>query len=88
MARTAHYKSDKTSKVKIDRIIITKNFWEYFILDMKTNIEDPNIVYAIVYGNECEMGLVDLNELKPYIVVDTNITKRTEISPPPGWVWV
>ncbi len=69
--------------LNIKKIIITKNFWEYFITDNKFN---DDIVEALVMGFETEIGDVSLSEIKPYILSQS--TNLTNVMPASGWKWL
>ena len=61
---------------------ITRNFWEYYILDnAKTDYR-----FALVDGHEQEMGDVSMNEIKPYLISLTS--SLDELAPASGWEWI
>ena len=63
--------------------IITKNFWEYYILD---GYKDRDYRFALVMGFETEMGDVSMSEITPYIVTRTDNLQG--VMSAPGWEWV
>ena len=63
---------------------MTKNFWEYYILEKDPT--DPEITFCLVDGYCQELGYVDLREIRPYISAMT--TNLHEIQAAPGWDWV
>lgn len=76
-----------TQEFNVKELIITKNLWEYFILEEEDRPEDlpENIQMALVMGFETEIGDVDLEEIKPYVISKT--TNLLEVMPPTGWAW-
>lgn len=62
---------------------ITKNFWEYYILD---NNKASDYRLALVMGYETEMGDVSMSEIKPYLFSYT--TDLQDLAPPEGYRWV
>lgn len=75
--------TDGKTILKIFEWIQTKgNFWEYYVTE-KWNEE--NCAYCLVDGDFQEIGLVSLDEIKPYISIRT---KDLRIQPAPGWKWV
>lgn len=77
MKNTAH-----GTVVNVEKFIMTRNGWEYFITDEKFN---DDIVCAVVAGFEVEMGDISLSEIKPYIMLQGS---PNEAMPAPGWEWV
>lgn len=72
--------------VNVHSHIITRNFWEYYVLDPKPN--SRGIVFALVHGMETELGDVLLSEIKPHILSEGKDAVLQEIAPAPGWEWV
>jgi len=66
--------------------IITKNMWEYYILDDPENVSPEGYATALVMGREIEIGGVYLPEIEPFIASRT--TQLNDIFPPVGWSWV
>lgn len=62
--------------------LITRNFWEYYILD---NAKSDHR-FALVLGFENEMGDVSMSEIAPYVISRTS--RLSGIAPPPDWSWV
>lgn len=63
--------------------LITRNFWEYYILD---NYKTRDIRFALVMGLETEMGDVSMSEIAPYVITKTS--SLADVMPPSGWEWV
>jgi hypothetical protein len=82
MARQMRNKSDG-SVVTVHAHVITKNWWEYYILDNK-RYEDVRL--ALVMGPEMEIGDFSVNEIRPYIVTQTS--DLDDVMSAPGWEWV
>jgi hypothetical protein len=76
-------KSDYGSVIKVVEHIILRNGWEYYVTDEP--IED-GIAFALVYGDDTELGCVSLDEIKPYIVSRTK--DLADLMPAPSWKWV
>ena len=72
--------------VNVVEHIITKNLWEYYILDDPENVRPEGYAAALVMGHETEIGDVYLPEIEPFIASRT--TRLDEIFPPVGWSWV
>lgn len=68
----------------VERWLLLRNGWEYFVFDMDDK-QDEDIRFALVYGDETEMGDVSMEEVKPYIMTQT--VDLSDIAPPPGWEW-
>jgi len=66
--------------------IITKNLWEFYIIDDPENVRPEGYVTALVMGHETEIGDVYLPEIEPYIISRT--TQLNEVFPARGWSWV
>lgn len=71
--------------LNVTKHIITKNFWEYYVTDNVFDKEEQ-IVQCLVMGQETEIGDVSLNEIKPYILSQTN--DLSQCLSAPGWQWV
>ena len=63
--------------------IMTKNMWEFYILG-PTN--DDNVAFALVCGEEDELGFVSLDEIGPFIISRTK--EMDGIMPAPGYSWL
>jgi len=63
--------------------IMTKNMWEFYIMDDPENVRPEGYATALVMGHETEIGDVYLPEIEPYIVSRT--TRLDEVFPAPGW---
>ena len=66
--------------------IITKNLWEFYIIDDPENVRPEGYVTALVMGHETEIGDVYLPEIEPYIISRT--TQLDQVFPARGWSWV
>ncbi len=75
---------DSGSIVTVHGWAMTRNMWEYFLLDSKP--DTVGNIFALVMGDETEMGDVNLPELKPYVCSFTR--DLDELSPAIGWEWV
>jgi hypothetical protein len=76
-------KNNKTGvMVDIVEHIITRNFWEFYIIDGE-NIETPT---AWVMGFEDEMGPISMKEIMPHIITRTK--KLDDVMPAKHWSWV
>jgi len=73
----------KTTLKVLEWIIVRKIFWEYYVTE---KWDDTNCAYCLVFGDFQEIGLVSLDEIKPYISSRTKDLKS--IQPAPGWKWV
>lgn len=72
---------NKDQTIIVIEHIITKNFWEYYVIE----IDENNIAFCLVDGFEMELGDVDLEEIAPYIITRT---KDLTMQPARGWRWV
>ena len=70
--------------VRVYAHLITKNMWEYYILDNARG----DIRLALVLGDFTEMGDVSISELRPYLRSNSAVTPDTDLMPAPGWHWV
>ena len=71
------------TKLRIKELIITKNFWEYYVID-ENNYIDKDLITALVMGVEIEIGDVYLPEIEPYIFTRT---KNLDVLPATGYHW-
>ena len=63
---------------------MTRNGWEYFLLQPKA--DSSGNVLALVMGDETEMGDVNIPEIAPYLL---HFSKNlTDLMPCEGWEWV
>lgn len=72
------------TKVKVYDHIILKNFWEYYV----TESGKKRVKKCVVYGHETELGLVDMEEIQPFINVRAEPETLNLIMPAPGWRWI
>lgn len=76
--------TDGTTTLSILEWIIVRGInWEYYVFE-KWN--EDNCAYCLVDGDFQEMGLVSLDEIKPYIFARTK--DLDSIAAAPGWKWV
>lgn len=76
-------KNEDGQELTVTEHIILKNFWEYYVL--KRGKEPNRIRFCLVMGVETEMGDVDMEEIRPYVMTRTK--DLSEVMPPPGWSW-
>lgn len=78
----------KMSNGKVTLIVtehlMTRNFWEYYVLESPTNTKD--IKQCLVLGYENEIGDVSMSEIKPFLISKTN--KLDNVAPAPNWDWL
>lgn len=70
------------SVLNVDRHYITRNFWEYYLEKPDRNGQ----AFGLVMGHETELGYVDLDEIRPYVISSAN-PNHEEIFPAEGWRW-
>ena len=63
--------------------IITQNFWEFYILG---EADENNVAFALVCGEEDELGFVSLDEIAPFAILRTDDLEG--IAPAPGYSWL
>ena len=76
--------SNGISEIEIIEFIITKNFWEYYVINEDTGNDD--IKTCLVTGFETEIGDVYMPEIDEYIL--TRSKNLNEVMPAKGWEWV
>lgn len=82
---TRKLKNLKTGEIfECTEHIILKNFWEYYVLNAKTNTPDTKL--CLVCGFEEEIGDVWLPELTPFVISRTK--NLNEILAPRHYDWV
>lgn len=64
--------------------IISKNFWEFYLIKDKNYTGDIKLAYVL--GFENELGPISLDEIRPFIISRTK--KLDEVMPPPNSEWV
>lgn len=70
--------------LEISEIIITRNYWEYYVIGPRTE----DIFTALVLGDETEIGDVSYSEIRPYILTKTPDDWSTnDAFPATGWQW-
>lgn len=69
-------------KLKVERVFILANGWEYFL--EKTDKDE--IAFGLVCGFEDELGSVYLPEVKPYIISEA-ANDLSDVLPAMGWEW-
>ena len=76
-------KAVHASRFEVAQHIILRNGWEYYLEE-----EDSyGQAFGFVMGFANEWGMVDMAELKPYIVSKAIGTALDEIMPPEGYYW-
>ncbi len=63
--------------------IITKNYWEYYLEET----DSYGLSFGYVMGNENEWGMVDMEEIKPYIISRASGAELNDIMPPFAYYW-
>ena len=67
--------------INVVQHVILRNFWEYYIT------EKGDQPFALVVGDFTEMGYIDREEIRPYIMSVCN-SGLSDIMSAPGWEWV
>lgn len=80
--RTMVKSNNPKVKLKVDRVLVLKNGWEYFL----EKADENGIAFGLVCGFENEMGDVYLPELSPYIISQSSGTLRDSL-PAMNWIW-
>jgi|VirMetMinimDraft_7_1064189.scaffolds.fasta_scaffold30572_3 hypothetical protein len=75
-------KTDTDTALNIDRWILLKNGWEYYLEE-----SDGDVAFGLVLGDENELGYVSLSELKPYIDIACTGNDLYGIMPAIGYEW-
>ena len=75
---------DSGTVVTVHAWLMTRNMWEYFLLDPKP--DTVGNVFSLVMGDETEMGDVNLPELRPFLCSFTR--ELDDLAPADGWEWV
>lgn len=75
---------EMTTTINVVEHVILKNLWEYYITDEPC--DNPDVVFALVMGDETELGDVYMPEIKPYIITRTK--NLNDVFPASGWQWV
>ena len=74
---------DTSEPFAVAQHIILRNGWEYYLEE-----EDSyGLSFGYVMGFANEWGMVDMTELKPYIVSKATGSTLDEIMPPEGYYW-
>jgi len=74
---------DSSEPFAVAQHIITRAGWEYYLEE-----EDSyGLSFGYVMGFANEWGMVDMTELKPYIVSKATGSTLDEIMPPEGYYW-
>ena len=74
---------DSKEAFAVSQHIITRNFWEYYLEQ-----EDENgHAFGYVMGVENEWGMVDMAEIKPYILSIARGKELEYVMPPEGYYW-
>lgn len=72
-----------TTTLNIWQHIILRNYWEYYVTDQK---HGKNIYTCLVLGEETEIGDVDFDEIRPYVISATTKLGRGVMAAP-NWKW-
>ena len=81
--------STNGTELYVKEHIITRNLWEYYIVDDEPSDHEINydmIQLAYVMGFENELGSVYMPEIEPYILSRTK--DLSNIMPASGFNWV
>ena len=74
---------DTSEPFAVAQHIILRNGWEYYLEE-----EDSyGLSFGYVMGFANEWGMVDMAELKPYIISKVTGSTLDEIMPPEGYYW-
>ena len=66
--------------------IILSNYWELYVTTKQNELAP---MFGLMDGDFSELGYVNYDEIKPYILSQTyDIEELQEILPAPGWKWV
>ena len=76
-------KAVHASRFEVAQHIILRNGWEYYLEEEDSYKQ----AFGYVMGFHNEWGVVDLAELKPYIVSKAVGDTLKEIMPPEGFYW-
>jgi len=71
------------SEFEVQEHIITKNMWEFYVLEEP---DENGVAFAFVSGDYDELGYVSLDEIKPFIISRTK--EMNGIMPAPGYSWI
>lgn len=80
--RTMVKSDDPKVKLKVDRVFVLTNGWEYFLEKPDKN----GIAFGLVCGYEDELGDVYLPEVSPYIISEASGTLEDAL-PAMDWEW-
>ncbi len=72
-----------SSRFEVAQHIILSNCWEYYLEEA----DSYGQAFGYVMGFAKEWGMVDMAELKPYIVSKATGSTLNEIMPPEGYYW-
>ena len=75
---------DTGTVVTVHTHAITRNMWEYFLLEPKT--DSAGNILALVMGFETEMGDVNVKEIADSVLSFTKDMR--DVMPCEGWEWV
>ena len=74
---------DTSEPFAVAQHIILRNGWEYYLEEA----DSYGLSFGLVMGFHNEWGMVDMAELKPYIVSKATGATLNEIMPPEGYYW-
>lgn len=87
MEQMRQCKNIETGKViTVKRLLITRNFWEHFILSVDDIPESDDIQLALVNGDFNEMGYVSMSEIRQFKLSESN--ELDSALPPMGYIWL
>jgi hypothetical protein len=72
------------SELKVRYWGMTETGWEFYLEE-----KNSEGYFGLVCGNEQELGYVNLDEIKPYLISFCSLKKGTvhNIMPPDNWRW-
>ena len=76
---------NSSGSFKVVKHIVTKGFWEFYIIDNGMYKSDNDIQFAFVRGNFNEFGDISIKEIEPFIMSES--TNLKNILPAPGFHW-
>ena len=74
---------DSSEPFAVTQHIILRNGWEYYL----EQTDEDGYAFGYVMGFANEWGMVDLAEIKPYIVSRVTGETLNEIMAPAGYLW-
>lgn len=79
-------KNIKTGKsvIVVEFLMMKGNCYEYYVTNK--NYDNGDVVEIVAYGDDVELGIVSLSEIKADIAYCTKNLRQ--LMPIPGWKWV